>query len=451
MFESLPIYAWLAPVALCGAAGFVWYKRRRALRIDRRSAHYLRAIGKLEKEAPVELPKPVEPPKPIEQPRPVVVAAPPIAFEPDPYEAPLFEDEIDLLEPEAPKPARAKIDAGAALSTLTAPFARFKSKGGTEPTEGKLQALTKTVTRGAMLPKIYERGLVMLYRPPESLERGAKPEFLLPWVIAQARGSDVAPAYKNLSQKEVRLVELTLESVTAGDRAFTTLKARVNAAERAFLDQLRPMAKADARETLEQLRRGMKSRVDRLLAATAANSSAPPPVQQEQARRAFLHASEMLYWLPATNDRDLWHILIGGLDFSEESMLGVVKWIIEQPCDQATAALALIRIGAEDEAGYESIRGRFGRGAEVWTIAKTICERARDDHYPTRELNLACVGEDNDQSTYAAKLITAAGEHSLPWPDPSELFAKPFDGRDAHCARFELIGDTLYHRSGIAA
>ncbi len=387
-------------------------------------------------------PAPYQPPAPAQQyappPAPAQHYAPPPA--PAQHYAP------PPAEP-APAPKASRSLLGALKSRITG----SGKKDDSERSEGAFQALTKNLTRGTTLPKAYDRGVVMLNAPPSSIERGAKAEFLLPWAIAQARGKDVAPAYADLSPKEIRLVELALETVNAGDRAFTTLKGRLDATERAYVENLRPMAKADPRDTLEKLHSKVKSRVNKLLKATK-SKAAPVVESSEPTRRPFMHASEMFYWLPATNDPDLWHILMGGLDFSTEEMLPVVRWIIENPaCDQATAALAMIRIDAETEAQNDSTRGRYGYEAEVWKICQTICERAMNGEYQTRTYNLSCVGIANDQSDYPGKLAAVAHKNRIPWPDPTELFATPFDGRDAYSARFELLGDTLYHRSAMAA
>lgn len=287
------------------------------------------------------------------------------------------------------------------------------------------------------LPQAYERGLKTLLANRPVNER---PEFLLPWAISQMRGTEIPPLFDQLDKRELRAAELVHSAIVLDAPAFEAARRRLNEREGRFLEDFRNIALDGGNSLLQDIEdERKKRRVGRSL------------------ERPFKQVDELLAWLPEQRDPDLWHLLVDGLNYDHESAWKVVEWIVQQPeCDRATAALALIRISADVYMSYETIDACSDWDRTGWSIARIVSDRSNRGDYIQQNLNLSCVGEDNDQSGMQDMLEREASRlreqgKKLPWPVPSRLFSQPFSGRDAISKRYFVNDDTLYHHADEAA
>lgn len=301
MSDLWPLIVALSLSLFAAGAMVAIFRQRSRLKISRRSASYLRAVGKAERQAP----KPDRPQSIAPMPAPVAPAPPapvtPDFAEPAPLEAYAVEaDMVETAPPETapieiepPKPAPApimppEIEEAADDSLFDAPARtvpvhdklpvarkpakpkarKAKSAKSKSSFRVDFSGLKSALNRWLVLPKTYERGLVMLYTPPEKVAPSATPEFLLPWFIAQSRGISNAPAFKALSDNEIRIVELLHNSMNSGDRAYAGIREAASSLERELLDQTRPMMTGNASAVLQDIRNqdGLNSRLHKLVA-----------------------------------------------------------------------------------------------------------------------------------------------------------------------------------------
>lgn len=282
---------------------------------------------------------------------------------------------------------------------------------------------------------------------------GRQTDAIIPWAIQQARGGDRPRSPDRLTREEARLAELAQAAITLDDRSFEAACRNVSETERMILQYIRRMAGEDSSVTLDQLASDEPGRpIDNAVALLPDNALATAQGQpsKDQIAHPFKPIDQISEWLPGNGDPDLWHLLVGGLNFDHGATLDIADWIVRQPdCDRATAALTMARIGADAYMQLETTEQRQDWAHHVQAIVRTVCERSEAGLYPISRLNLSCVGQDNDQRATLDMLVRLASEleargHAVPWPQPVHLLSTPFAGRDAISSHYQVREDGLY-------
>lgn len=175
-----------------------------------------------------------------------------------------------------------------------------------------------------------------------------------------------------------------------------------------------------------------------------------PSLTMEDEFELFMGVDSLLEWLPRNSDPELWHMLVGRLNYDYDETLEIVDWIVSQPkCDRATAALALEMISPDSIIDKASEAECEIWERWPWRIAHTISQQSANGLYKRSSFNLASEGWDNDVTPLRDMLLNYERElaqqgRKVHWRVPVELLSETYNGRDARSSKFHVHEDGLY-------
>lgn len=266
---------------------------------------------------------------------------------------------------------------------------------------------------------------------------------VLPFLVMMDRGRMNVVPNDALNPREESYLALAHSSREMSTPKMRRVAMRLPESDRLLITlsrKLYQMQEADLvhhiRQTADQLRNGGQS-VTSLNGGTMMDAvMAWVATQHDEYNMAtVIGTGEILDMISATEaNPELWHILVDGLDLANPVAAPIVDWIVSQDeCDRATAALALIRTDAANLMLFDNGERCPQHLRARWEIARKVCERSEANGFVRTGLDLASIGEDNDQSgllVLLAKRDAEMGDHHLvtPWPVPAMLLSDDFVG-----------------------